>query len=159
MADLMLYQKLTSYLINNLPTRYRNHLNSWIDKGILINQGKQITVTGLELAHFRYTAVFLFDEFPYKKISASMVMALIQTWLNANDNLRCELDFAEIPVDIEIYDDETASITFDIEFQEPITANLDPTGNLEIDGQRFSLGSIDIYTTANELEIKARISE
>ncbi len=140
----MLYQQLTEFLKKQLPESYRKNLYSWIEKGSLINQGGDITPTGIEVAHIRYSATLLFNEFPYRKLSAALVMAQIQTWLNEHDELRCQLDFADCDFSLDIYDDDTADLTFDIEFQEPITAVIDPKGTLEIDGQRYKLDEIHI---------------
>ena len=154
----MLYQQLTDYLKSKLPQLYRNKLLSWIDSGTLINQGEQVTVDSVEMAHIRYKAVLMFDEFPYLKISASLMMALIQQWLNDNDPLRGELDFYESSFDLDISDDATATLTFDVEFQEPITAQKAKNGAIDINGEKYEIKPIEIYY-AEEIEVITSVAD
>lgn len=148
----MLYQQLLVFLQQQLPTRYRKNLLAWIDSGTVIDQGKNITDEGIEIAHIRYKATFLFNELPFNQLNVAEIMANIQVWLNENDELRYQLDFAEIGFDVEIYDDSTADLTFDIEFQEPITAIKSERGKLNIDGVNYQINSIPIYI-AEEVEV------
>ncbi|MDK9430972.1 phage tail protein [Gallibacterium anatis] len=145
MANLMLYQRLLGFLQQQLPIRYRKNLLAWIESGTLIDQGKNVTAEGIEIAHIRYKATFLFNELPFNQLDVAEIMANIQVWLNENDELRYQLDFAEIGFDVEIYDDSTADLTFDIEFQEPITAIKSERGKLNIDGVNYQINSIPIY--------------
>lgn len=152
MASVMLYQQLLGFLQKQLPTRYRKNLLAWIDSGTVIDQGKNITDEGIEIAHIRYKATFLFNELPFNQLNVAEIMANIQIWLNENDELRALLDFAEIGFDVEIYDDSTADLTFDIEFQEPITAIKSERGKLIIDGENYQINPIPIYV-AEDVEV------
>lgn len=152
MANLMLYQQLLVFLQQKLPARYRKNLLAWMESGTLIDQGKNVTAEGIEIAHIRYKATFLFNELPFNQLSVAEIMANIQVWLNENDELRYQLDFAEIGFDVEIYDDSTADLTFDIEFQEPITAIKSERGKLIIDGENYQINPIPIYV-AEEVEV------
>lgn len=152
MANLMLYQRLLGFLQQQLPIRYRKNLLAWIESGTLIDQGKNVTDEGVEIAHIRYKATFLFNELPFNQLNVAEIMANIQVWLNENDELRYQLDFAEIGFDVEIYDDSTADLTFDIEFQEPITAIKSERGKFNIDGVNYQINSIPIYI-AEEVEV------
>lgn len=148
----MIYQKLLSFLQQQLPARYRKNLLAWIESGSLIDQGRNVTDEGIEIAHIRYKATFLFNELPFNQLNVAEIMANIQVWLNENDELRYQLDFAEIGFDVEIYDDSTADLTFDIEFQEPITAIKSERGKLIIDGENYQINPIPIYV-AEEVEV------
>ncbi|MBE2895575.1 phage tail protein [Pasteurellaceae bacterium HPA106] len=152
MVDLMIYEKLTQFLQQKLPAQYRNNLYSWIASGTLINQGAQVTADQVEVAHIKYTATLLFSEFPYRHISAVWLMALIQQWLNQNDEMRCQLDFSETTFDVDLYDDDTADITFNVEFQEPITARKDESGNIDINGEKYRIEKISI-NYAEEIDV------
>lgn len=152
MASVMIYQKLLSFLQQQLPARYRKNLLAWIESGSLIDQGRNVTDEGIEIAHIRYKATFLFNELPFNQLNVAEIMANIQVWLNENDELRYQLDFAEIGFDVEIYDDSTADLTFDIEFQEPITAIKSERGKLIIDGENYQINPIPIYV-AEEVEV------
>lgn len=152
MASVMLYQQLLGFLQQQLPTRYRKNLLAWIDSGNLIDQGKNVTDEGIEIAHIRYKATFLFSELPFNQLNVAEIMANIQIWLNANDEMRSLLDFSEIGFDVEIYDDSTADLTFDIEFQEPITAIKSERGKLIIDGENYQINPIPIYV-AEDVEV------
>ncbi|KGQ51394.1 hypothetical protein JL12_03685 [Gallibacterium anatis 10672-6] len=152
MANLMLYQQLLGFLQQQLPNRYRKNLLAWIESGSLIDQGRNVTDEGIEIAHIRYKATFLFNELPFNQLNVAEIMANIQIWLNTNDEMRSLLDFSEIGFDVEIYDDSTADLTFDIEFQEPITAIKSERGKLNIDGVNYQINSIPIYI-AEEVEV------
>lgn len=152
MASVMLYQKLLGFLQQQLPNRYRKNLLAWIESGSLIDQGRNVTDQGIEIAHIRYKATFLFNELPFNQLNVAEIMANIQIWLNENDELRALLDFAEIGFDVEIYDDSTADLTFDIEFQEPITAIKSERGKLIINGENYQINPIPIYI-AEDVEV------
>ena len=153
----MLYQQLTDFLLNKLPKRYQANFESWIENGKLINQGKQVTENGVEIAHISYDAVLFFNEFPFVEIRPDYLMAWVQIWLNENDLMRDQLDQYETDFDIEMVSDELADLTFTIAFQEPITAVKDSAGGqLEIDGEKYRLDEIEILT-AQEIEIETDV--
>ncbi|KGQ31233.1 hypothetical protein P375_08125 [Gallibacterium genomosp. 2] len=155
MANLMLYQQLLVFLQQKLPARYRKNLLAWMESGTLIDQGKNVTAEGIEIAHIRYKATFLFNELPFNQINVAEIMANIQLWLNENDELRYQLDFADTDFDVDIYDDDTADLTFIVEFQEPITATATKKpakDTLMIDGISYRINPIEIYI-AEEVEV------
>lgn len=148
----MKYQELTKHILSKIPDRYRRNFYSWIEDGYLINQGKNITEKGIEIAHLEYTAILFFDEFPYRELSATYLMAIIQLWLNENDELRDIQDEYKIKIDLDILDEKIADLTFSIQFLEPITAIEDNSGNLEIEGKKYRLNEIEI-TLVNDIDI------
>ena len=152
----MLYQQLTDFLLSKLPKRYQANFESWIENGKLINQGKQVTTDGVEIAHISYDAVLFFNEFPFVEIRPDYLMAWVQIWLNDNDPMRDQLDQYETDFDIEMVSDELADLTFTIAFQEPLTAVKDSAGQLEIDGERYRLDEIEILI-AQEIEIETDV--
>ena len=152
----MLYQQLTDFILGKLPKRYQANFESWIENGKLINQGKQVTTEGLEIAHISYDAVLFFNEFPFVEIRPDYLMAWVQIWLNDNDPMRDTLDQYETDFDIEMVSDELADLTFTIAFQEPITAVKDSAGQLEINGEKYRLDEIEILT-AQEIEIETDV--
>ncbi|UWZ92176.1 phage tail protein [[Pasteurella] aerogenes] len=148
-----LYQQLTEFLLTKLPKRYHKHFYSWMEDGKLINQGSKLTYNGIEVAHIRYKAVLWFDQFPFTEIDATLLMSLIQVWLNENDLLRDTLDFHETDFELEILDEKTADLIFMIDFQEPITAMRDPQGELSIEGENYRLDEIDVYC-AQQIDVE-----
>lgn len=154
----MLYQQLTAFLLTKLPKRYHGNFYSWIEDGKLVNQGKQVTNNGIEICHIQYDGILFFNEFPFKEISPAYLMALMQIWLNENDDMRDCLDNYETPFDIEIINDDVADMSFTISFQEPLTAIEDDNGELEIEGERYTLSAIEIFT-ADEINIDVVIDD
>ncbi|WGE32548.1 phage tail protein [Actinobacillus genomosp. 2] len=148
-----LYQQLTDFLLTKLPKRYHGNFHSWMDKIKLINAGRNVTDLGLEVAHIKYDAVLWFEVFPYREISAPLIMAMIQVWLDENDAIRERLDLYETDIDLDILDDKTADLVFTINFQEPLTAQKDPNGELVIDGESYRLDEIEIYY-AEEIDVE-----
>lgn len=149
-----LYQQLTDFLLTKLPKRYHNNFYSWMENGKLIDQGRNVTEYGVEIAHIQYDAILWFEAFPYKEINASMLMAHIQLWLNENDEMRCRLDTQESDFDLEIIDDNTADLSFTVSFREPLTAVKDEYGELQIGGENYRLDEIEIYY-AEEVDVEA----
>ncbi|MGX2949366.1 phage tail protein [Ursidibacter sp. B-7004-1] len=138
----MLYQQLTDFLLTHLPQSYKANFYSWMENGKLINEGKQVTETGIEIAQLDYQAVLFFENLPFKEINPYELLALIQVWINEQDYYQFR-DF-ETPFDIEMIDDVTAELTVTISFKEPITAEKDPTGKLLIAGERYKFDEINI---------------
>lgn len=149
----LLYQQLTKYLQSLLPESYRREFYSWIERGRIINQGADVTENSIELIHIRYNAVLYFDEFPYNQISPQELMVLIQGWLNTNDPMRCQLDLYETDFDLEILDDNTADLTFTIDFQEPITAVKNPQGMITVNGEKYALDEIEV-NVADDISVQ-----
>lgn len=152
----MLYQQLTDFLLTKLPKRYHGNFYSWMENGKLVNLGKQVTDNGIEICHIQYDGILFFDEFPFKEISPAYLMALIQIWLNENDEMRNILDNYETPFDIEIINDDVADMSFTISFQEPLTAIEDSRGELEIDGISYRLDNIAVFT-AEEIDLDVQV--
>lgn len=152
----MLYQQLTDFILGKLPKRYQANFESWIENGKLINQGKQVTADGVEIAHISYDAVLFFNEFPFVEIRPDYLMAWVQIWLNDNDPMRDQLDQYETDFEIEMVSDELADLTFTIAFQEPLTAVEDTAGRLTIDGKNYRLDEIEILTV-QEVAIEAEV--
>lgn len=148
----MRYQKLADYLLVQLPSRYSQHFYTWIERGKLINQGKNITDNGIEIAHIEYDAVFYFNELPFKEINAVELMVFIQLWLNDNDPMRYRIDDYESPFELEMINDEVANLSFTLRFIEPITAVKDKQGKLEINGERYTIEQVAVYT-ASEIHL------
>lgn len=150
------YQKLTEFLIANLPERYHRHFYSWMQNGKMINEGKQVTETGVEIAQIEYQAVYFFDQLPFKSISPYWLLALIQTWLNNQEQDEWPFREPNIPFEIDMIDDNTAEFTITIDFREPITAKKDKSGNLNIHGETYRLDEIEI-NIAEEFNLVAKV--
>lgn len=114
------YQQLTDYLLEFLPQAYHGNFYSWIDQGDIINEGKTLTDKGEILFYLEYSATLFLTEFPHKKINPLQLMALLQDWLNSQDEERCLQDNYKTPFDLDILDDELADLSFNIDFREPI---------------------------------------
>ncbi|MCT8824372.1 phage tail protein [Glaesserella parasuis] len=140
----MLYQQLTDYVLEKLPDSYRQNLYSWMENGKLINEGGNVTQTGIVIAHIEYDSVLFFENLPFRKINPYKILAMIQIWLNENEYLRNVMDEYITPFDIEVIDENSAEFSLTIKFREPITAELDSNGDLEIDGERYRLDEIEI---------------
>lgn len=149
----MLYQQLTDFLLTKLPLAYQAKLTSNITQGEIVNNGRNVTEKGIELFHFPYSAVFYFDEFPYREISTADLMAWIQIWLLENDLNRSDLELSNPKMEIEILDDATAIIAFDIEFYEPIEAIEEVNGNLEFENKKYRLAQIEIAVAEQVSEV------
>lgn len=160
MSDLkrkFLYQQLTDFLLTKLPKRYHGNFESWMDNIKLLNMGRQVTQNGIEVAHIKYDAILWFEAFPYREISAPLVMALVQVWLDENDESRDVLDLYESDINLEILDDKTADLIFTIHFQEAITAIEDSQGDLTINGLNYRLDDIEIaYAEEIEVQVDAK---
>ena len=149
----MLYQQLTDFLLAKLPESYRQNLYSWMEDGKLINEGGNVTQTGIVIAHIEYDAVLFFENLPFRKINPYKILAMIQIWLNENEYLRNVMDEYIAPFDIEVIDENSAEFSLTIKFREPITAELDSNGDLEIDGDKYRFDDIDV-NVAEAFEVR-----
>lgn len=150
----MRYQQLTDFLLSQLPEKYRKHFYSWMENGKLLNDGKQVTATGIEIAQIEYQAIFYFDQLPFKEINPYKLLALVQIWLNENDDWQYR-DF-QTPFNIEMIDDSTAELDITITFSEPITAEQDDLGDLMIDGECYRFDEVAVHT-AQAIDVAVRI--
>lgn len=153
----MLYKKLTSHILQFLPKGYQANFYSWIEDGKILNEGRNVTTYGIEVAHLEYRAELFFHQLPFTKIDPQKLMVVIQTWLNEQDIMRDWVDNYEIPFDLDIIDDTTADLSFSIQFREPILANEVDKSDLIIDGQYYEITPIDIHYTAESLEINVSV--
>lgn len=157
-ARKFLYQQLTDFLLTKLPKRYHGNFYSWMDNIKLLDVGRRVTQNGIEVAHIKYDAILWLEAFPYREISAPLIMAFIQVWLNENDAIREALDLYETDINLEILDAKTADLIFTVNFQEAITAIEDREGELVIDGVNYQLEEIEIYY-ADDVEVKVTNNE
>lgn len=143
----MLYQQLTDYLLRILPSNYRSKFYSEMEQGQLLNQGKQVTVDGMELAYISYTAVLTFEELPFKKIDPLLLMSVISIWLSEiteSEKYYNVFEYDEVNFDLQLIDDDTADLVFSINFKEPITLMFAEQGNLTLNGENYQLRDIEI---------------
>lgn len=146
----MRYQQLTEFLLTQLPTRYHRNFYSFMQNGKLINEGRQVTETGVEVAQIEYQAVLYFDQLPFKEINPYNLLGLIQIWLNEHDDW--DYRSFETPFNIDILDDSTAELDITLTFREPITAVQDEAGNVLINEVKHRFDEIEVYT-ATEIDV------
>ncbi|KMK51477.1 hypothetical protein RO21_06065 [[Actinobacillus] muris] len=149
----LLYHRLTEYVLSLLPAHYRGNLYSWMESGKIINEGRNVTTHGIEIAHLEYEATLLFNELPFEQVNPLKLMVLIQNWLNEQDAMRYRLDIYEDPFDLEILDDSTADLAMQIKIREPILATEVETSDVEIDGICYELAPFEIWQQPTELKI------
>lgn len=87
----------------------------------------------------RYTAQFEIDDFPHKELDISTLNGHIAAWLLENEKQYKTLPF-EVPINAEVYDDNTALVEFGLEFDEFVIAVPDTeNGTITINGKLYSL--------------------
>ncbi|MFD0965987.1 phage tail protein [Seminibacterium arietis] len=149
-----LYQRLTAFIAEQLPSRYKNNLYSWIEDGEIIDEGQQLTEQGEVLAFLKYNAVIWLEQFPFKQIDPAVIKVNLLHWLKQNDPYRYRVESA-VNFDIEMLDDNTADLVFNVQCFEPMEAVEDENGNIYANGKKYRLDYINIYTAE---EIATEIS-
>ncbi|SUT96086.1 P2 phage tail completion protein R (GpR) [Actinobacillus lignieresii] len=148
----MKYQQLTDFLLTKLPQSYQAHFSSWIAEGELLDEGRDITENGIELFHLPYSAIFYFDELPFREISALELMSWFNIWLKEHDCERDDLALSDPKFEIDMLDDNTAIIIFKVDFYERIEAVKDSNGALSLDGENYRLDQVEIVTATHITE-------
>jgi hypothetical protein len=97
------------------------------------------TDTGLHVCTLDYTANYYCERLP-NKFDARLVVLLVSLFLSNNDSNRQERDLENPDIQIDDIGDGCVSITISIEFSEDVFVNKDESGNIKIDGEKYSLG-------------------
>lgn len=156
----LLYQQLTDHLLGYLPKNYQANLYSWLHKGKILNNGRditdnQVTGNGIEICQIEYEAMLWFEALPFKEIDPLKILTLINVWTAENDHDYLELNH-ELDFEIEPIDDLTVDLTLTVKFRERITGVADEKGDILKDGMAFRLSDV-IYPSFYRLSDKAKL--
>lgn len=97
---------------------------------------------GLHMGDMRYRAVIILERFADHP---GRLMALLGSWLEANDPGRADLELADPSFDIEQLDDDTADVELTLEFSEPQYLAEEAEGEIEAFGKRWAFVPFDLW--------------
>lgn len=145
-------QALTAYLLKRqlVPSE---QLDSWVEK-MDVDHVWKLTDQGLHMGDNRYTAVLSFERF---NGAPERLVALVGTWLAANDPDRERYDLAQPAYDIEPLDLGIGLFNVDLalEFAEPLYLAEDADGEFEAFGKTWAFVPYDLWI-AEHGEVTAR---
>lgn len=144
-------RRLTEHLQQALPDAVLRKMEAWMED-ITVQISPEDRGNGYNLGHVRYTAVFSFEGFPFRKTDPASVMANVAVWLCDNDPSRDECDLDDPTFDVEPESEDTAIMTFELEFSETMMLLPDDNGDVLWNERRWSLAPYDIWI-AEEAEI------
>ncbi|GLS26162.1 phage tail protein [Marinibactrum halimedae] len=133
----MVFEKLTQltrYLLSQQLCAQEN-LDSWAESVKLELRARQ-QGNGLVLCEVHYTAQFEVD-----RVTTNPVywFAHIVTWLYENDPDRDVNQLDDPEIEVEPTENQAVSISFEVEFYEPVTLVEDDNGEFELSGTRYRI--------------------
>ena len=133
-------QALTKYLIacRLVPSE---QLDSWADQ-VNLDLIWKPDVDGMRMGDMRYSATIgleRFDDHP------SRLMALVGSWLEANDPNRDRDELPAPKFDISMLDNDLADVDITLEFNEPLYLAEDPAGEIEAHGKTWAFVPFDLW--------------
>lgn len=137
-------QGLNQHLSQAIPERLHKYFECWMEDVELTLQPKDQGL-GSDIGYMQYTAVFSFEQFPFKKVHPSTVMINVLAWLDDNDELREKFDLAEPRFDIEPESDDTVIMTLEVELIEQLMVIEDPNGDIVWRGKRWINAPYEIW--------------
>ena len=131
---------LTAYLIacRLVPSE---QLDSWADQ-VNLDLIWKPDVDGMRMGDMRYSATIVlerFDDHP------SRLMALVGSWLEANDPNRDRDELPAPKFDISMLDNDLADVDITLEFNEPLYLAEDPAGEIEAHGKTWAFVPFDLW--------------
>lgn len=131
---------LTKYLIacRLVPSE---QLDSWADQ-VNLDLIWKPDVDGMRMGDMRYSATIVlerFDDHP------SRLMALVGSWLEANDPSRDRDELPAPKFDISMLDNDLADVEITFEFNEPLYLAEDPSGEIEAHGKTWAFVPFDLW--------------
>ena len=146
-----LLQGLNQHLSSTTDARLHQHFECWMEdiqlKFAPKNQG-----LGRDIGWMEYTAVFSFEQFPFKKQNPAVVMANTLAWLDDHDEFRERHDLNDPSFDIEPESDNTVIMTLEVEMTEPLMVVEDTEGEIYWEGKRWKNAPYEIWC-AEHIEV------
>lgn len=121
-----------------MPERF----NSWMEDGKLTPANKNLGADQLLIGRLQYDAVLEFEGFAG---SPALLMAVVCAWLIDHDPTRDDDKLASPDIDVDMEDDDRATVEIRIPFREDIEMVRDDSGLLTMNGVQWSLAGSAIY--------------
>ena len=116
-------------------------LDSWTDQVHLELIWKP-DVGGMRMGDMRYSATIAFERFADHP---GRLMALVGSWLEANDTSRDRDELPAPKFDISMLDNDLADVDITLEFNEPQYLAEDPAGEIEAFGKTWAFVPFDLW--------------
>ena len=131
---------LTTFLIEHrlvLPEQ----LDSWTNQ-VNLDLIWKPDVGGLHMGDMRYSATIELESFADHP---GRLMALVGSWLEANDPSRDRDELPAPKFDISMLDNDLADVDITLEFNEPQYLAEDPDGEIEAHGKTWAFVPFDLW--------------
>lgn len=137
---------LHQHLLTVIPKPCHKLLDSWMERGTLRLEPKNMGPTGRNVAIVAYTAVFVIESLPFRALDPAVVLASIAAWLQDHDDERDRYELPDPEFVVTADDEQTADLEVQIQFVEPLVVSPDAKGQVEYDGQRWNVVPYEIWT-------------
>ncbi|WP_339475254.1 phage tail protein [Pseudomonas sp. RL_5y_Pfl2_69] len=131
---------LTTYLHERRLVK-PEQLDSWADQVNLELIWKP-DVDGMRMGDMRYSATIALERFADHP---GRLMALVGSWLEANDPNRDRDELPAPKFDISMLDNDLADVDITLEFNEPLYLAEDPAGEIEAHGKTWAFVPFDLW--------------
>ncbi|NOH82841.1 hypothetical protein F0249_03385 [Vibrio sp. 03-59-1] len=138
-------QGLNQHLSSTIDARLHQHFECWMED-IQLKFAPKDQGLGRDIGWMEYTAVFSFEQFPFKKQNPAVVMANTMAWLYDHDEYRDRYNLSDPSFDIEPESDDTVIMTLEVEMTEPLMVVEDPKGEIHWEGKRWSNAPYEIWS-------------
>ncbi|SFC49584.1 phage tail protein [Pragia fontium] len=142
---------LVGFIKQNVPKRYMNEFDSWMDEPVLKRAQKAVGLNQRRLGVLVYNGTLSWGRFPYREFDPQIIFALILVWLSAN-SLDEQFQPEEPTIDLEVSDDKTADLTIQVGLVDEINVKPDEKGQIPIKGEKYAICSPIIWT-AEEISL------
>ena len=131
---------LTQYL-KDRQVAPAEQIDSWADK-VTLELFWKPDVDGLHMGDMRYTATIVIER---SAGHPGRLMALVGSWLEANDPSRDRDELPAPKFDISMLDNDLADVDITLEFNEPQYLAEDPAGEIEAFGKTWAFVPFDLW--------------
>lgn len=148
---------LTSAIQELLPAKVNKNFDCWMED-LEMQLVPKCHGQGRDIGYLSYKAVLSFERFPFKQFAPEIVLASVMAWLMDFDKYRENFELSDPTADVEPEDDNTAEMTIEVDFKEPLMVVEDENGLIVWEGKRWTIAPYEIWV-AEHCDIITQRSE
>jgi hypothetical protein len=135
---------LTGAIQTLLPAKLNKHFDCWMED-LEMHLTPKNNGLGRDIGYLSYKAVLSFERFPFKQFAPEIVLASVMAWLMDFDEHREGFELSDPTADVEPEDDNTAEMTIEVAFKEPLMVVEDEHGLIVWEGKRWTVAPYEVW--------------
>ena len=135
---------ITEAIQTLLPAKLNKNFDCWMED-LEMHLTPKHHGLGRDIGYLSYKAVLSFERFPFKQFAPEVVLASVMAWLMDFDKHREDFQLSDPSADVEPEDDNTAEMTIEVEFKEPLMVVEDEQGLIQWEGKRWTVAPYEIW--------------